>query len=330
VLARPIEVDGNRLHAGASIGITRFPQDAADPDALLRNADMALYRAKHEGRSQYRFYSPDMNSALSATRSIESGLRVAIEQGALELDYQPKFALDNGRLVGVEALVRWPHPKGGKVFPGDFIPVAEMSGLIVPLGEWVLREACRQARDWWLEGRSLTIAVNLSAVQLREVDFAALVERILAESGLAHTALELEITESVLLDPSKVAITKTLCEVIDLGVHLAIDDFGTGYSSLSYLKHFPFDRIKIDGSFVRDIGAGGKSEAIVKAIIALSHSLGKAVTAEGVESEYQLDFLRRNSCDEVQGFLLAPPCPAAEIDTIFRTLADKINWKNTG
>jgi diguanylate cyclase (GGDEF)-like protein/PAS domain S-box-containing protein len=330
VLARSFEVDGNRLHAGASIGITRFPEDATDPDALLRNADMALYRAKHEGRGKYRFYTPDMNSALSATRSIESGLRVAIEQGALRLVYQPRFALDDGRLVAVEALIRWLHPKGGDVLPGDFIPVAEISGLIVPLGEWVLREACRQARVWWLESRPLKIAVNLSAVQLREANFAALVGRILAENGLAHTALELEVTESVLIDPSKIAITKTLQEVVDLGVHLAIDDFGTGYSSLSYLKHFPFDRIKIDGSFVRDIGAGGKSEAIVKAIIALSHSLGKAVTAEGVESEYQLDFLRRNSCDEVQGFLLAPPCPAAEIDTIFRTLADKINWKNTG
>jgi EAL domain-containing protein (putative c-di-GMP-specific phosphodiesterase class I) len=266
-----------------------------------------------------------MDLALSTTRSIESGLRVAIEQGGLELNYQPKFALDDGRLAGVEALIRWPHPKGGKVLPGDFIPVAEMSGLIVPLGEWVLREACRQAQVWWLEGHPLRVAVNLSAVQLRQVDFAVLVERILAENGLAHTALELEITESVLLDPSKVAITKTLREVIDLGVHLAIDDFGTGYSSLSYLKHFPFDRIKIDGSFVRDIGAGVKSEAIVKAIIALSHSLGKAVTAEGVESEHQLDFLRDNACDEVQGFLLAPPCPAAEIDKIFRALADKIN-----
>jgi diguanylate cyclase (GGDEF)-like protein len=317
VLTRPIEIDGNRLHAGASIGITRFPQDAMDPDALLRNADMALYRAKHEGRGQYRFYSPDMNSALRATRSIESGLRLAIEQGALELDYQPKFTLDDGRLVGVEALIRWPHPKGGKVFPGDFIPVAEMSGLIVPLGEWVLREACRQARDWRLEGRSLRIAVNLSAVQLREVDFAALVERILAESGLGHAALELEVTESVLLDPSKMAITKALREVAELGVHLAIDDFGKGYSSLSYLKHFSFDRIKIDGSFVRDIGAGANSEAIVKAIIALGHNLGKAVTAEGVESEPQLDFLRRHSCDEAQGFLLAPPCPAEQIFRIF-------------
>jgi diguanylate cyclase (GGDEF)-like protein len=317
VLARPIEVDGHRLHVGASIGITRFPQDATDPDALLRNADMALYRAKHEGRGQYRFYSPDMNSALSATRSIENGLRVAIEQGALELLYQPTFALDDGRLAGVEALIRWPHPKGGKVLPGDFIPVAEMSGLIVPLGEWVLREACRQAQVWSLEGRPLRIAVNLSAVQLREVNFAALVERVLAESGLAPTALELEVTESVFLDPSKIAITKTLREVVGLGVHLAIDDFGTGYSSLSYLKHFPFDRIKIDASFVRDIGAGVETEAIVKAIIALAHSLGKAVTAEGVETQYQLDFLHGNACDEVQGFLLAPPYPAAEIGRIF-------------
>lgn len=317
VLTESFDVGGNRLHAGASIGITRFPADATDPDALLRNADMALYRAKHEGRGQFQFYSPEMNVALSTTRSVETGLRVAIEQGALELLYQPTFALDDGRLVAVEALIRWPHPKGGKVLPGDFIPVAEISGLVVPLGEWVLREACRQARTWCLEGRLLRVAVNISAVQLREVNFAALVARILAESGLTHTALELEVTESVLLDPSKVAITNTLREIVDLGVHLAIDDFGTGYSSLSYLKHFPFDRIKIDASFVRDIGAGAKSEAIVKAIIALSHSLGKEVTGEGVETPYQLAFLRGNACDEAQGFLLAPPCSAAEIGKIF-------------
>ena len=317
VLADAFEVQGNRLHIGASVGITLFPVDAADPDALLRNADMALYRAKHEGRGKYRFYTPDMNLELKATRSIESGLRVAIEQGALKLLYQPMFALGDGRPVGVEALIRLPHPQGGNVMPADFIPVAEMSGLIVPLGEWILREACRQARAWWTEGRHFRVAVNLSAVQLRQPDFAALVERTLVESSLTPTALELEVTESVFLDPSKVAIKKTLHEIAELGVHLAIDDFGTGYSSLGYLKHFPFERIKIDASFVRDIGAGGEAEAIVKAIIALGRSLGKAVTAEGVETEHQLAFLRSNACDEAQGFLLAPPRSAAEIGRTF-------------
>ena len=315
-LTAAFDIEGNRLHVGASIGISRFPADANDPDTLLRNADMALYRAKHEGRNQFRFYGPEMNHALSATRSIESGLRAAIEYGMLELFYQPTFALDDGRLAGAEALIRWPHPKGGKVYPGDFVPVAEMSGLIVPLGEWVLREACRQAQVWRRRGQTLRLAVNVSAVQLREANFAARVARILAECGLPPSALELEVTESVLLDPSKAAIAKTLREVVGLGVRLAIDDFGTGYSSLSYLKHFPFDRIKIDASFVRDIGMGRNSEAIVKAIIALSHSLGKAVTAEGVETDYQFGFLRGNGCDEAQGFLLASPHPAKEMGAI--------------
>jgi diguanylate cyclase (GGDEF)-like protein/PAS domain S-box-containing protein len=318
-LAEPLLVQGNRLHIGTSIGITLFPNDGTDPDLLLRNADMALYRAKHHGRGQYCFYSPDMDLELKATRSVEDGLRHALQHGRLELCYQPIFAIADGRVRGVEALIRWRHPGGGSVSPASFIPVAEMSGLIVPLGEWILRQACRQGRAWMNAGCRLRVAVNLSAVQLRQRDFAVLIERALDDSGLAGSALELEVTESVFLDPSKITITKTLHEVAEMGVHLAIDDFGTGYSSLGYLKHFPFDRIKIDKSFVRDIGAEANADAIVKAIIALGRSLGKSVTAEGVETEPQLAFLRRHTCDEVQGYLLGRPRTVSEIERALAT-----------
>jgi diguanylate cyclase (GGDEF)-like protein/PAS domain S-box-containing protein len=314
----PFFVQRNRLDVGASIGITVFPDDATELDLLLRNADIALYRAKRSGRGQYRCYSPDMDVELKATRSLEAGLRHALEHGTLELFYQPLFALGSGRFQGVEALIRWPHPGGGYVLPASFIPVAETSGFIVPLGEWTLRQACHQAQAWMQAGWKLRVAVNLSAVQLRQPDFAVLVERILDDSRLVPSALELEVTESVFLDPSKVAIARTLHQVAEMGVHLAIDDFGTGYSSLTYLKHLPFDRIKIDRSFARDIGAEGNADAIVRAIIALGRSLGKSVTAEGVETERQLAFLRKSTCDEVQGYLLARPTSVSEIERAFR------------
>jgi diguanylate cyclase (GGDEF)-like protein/PAS domain S-box-containing protein len=314
LLTRPFVVQGSQLYIDTSIGITLFPQDGADSDLLLRNADLALYRAKREGRGQYRFYSRDMDQELRATLSIESGLRHAIDHGGLELFYQPTFALADGSMQSVEALIRWPNPGGGHLLPASFIPIAEISGLIVPLGEWVLRTACGQAKAWKASGLNLRFAVNVSAVQLRQPDFAALVERILADSGLVASALEFEVTESVFLDPSKVVITKALNEVAELGVTLAIDDFGTGYSSLGYLKRFPFSRIKIDGSFVRDIDSEDDSKAIVKAMIALGHSLGKSVTAEGVETQTQLAFLRANTCDEVQGYLLARPRAVGEIE----------------
>lgn len=314
VFRQSFDIQGHRLHVSGSIGVTLFPDDGADADTLLRNADMALYKAKREARGVYRFYTPDMDFELKAMRSVENGLRTAIEQGALELFYQRTFAIEDLRPVGVEALVRWRHPKGGTVLPAEFIPVAELSGLIVPLGEWVLREACQQARTWWSKGQRLRVAVNLSAIQLRQRNFANVVERTLAEYGLATTALELEVTESIFLDPSRTAITDTLCDLAASGVRLAIDDFGTGFSSLAYLKHFPFDRIKIDGSFVQDIGTSKESEAIIASIIALSRNLGKAVTAECVETRTQLDFLMRNSCNEAQGFFLSAPQPSWKIN----------------
>jgi diguanylate cyclase (GGDEF)-like protein/PAS domain S-box-containing protein len=289
-LAEPFDLQGNRLHIGTSIGITLYPDDGADPDILLRNADLALYRAKHEGRGRYQFYDREMDLELRHTRSLENGLRQALEERTLELFYQPTFSLYDGRIQGVEALLRWPCPGRGQVMPESFIPIAETSGLIAPLGEWVLREACRQAQIWRKAGCHLRMAVNLSPIQLREPDFPLLVESVLAENELMGDALELEVTERVFLDPSKAAIANTLREVTDMGVKLAIDDFGTGYSSLGYLKHFPFDRIKVDASFVQDIGIESGTETIVQAIIMLSRNLGKFVTAEGVETDLQLSF----------------------------------------
>lgn len=317
LLAQPFLVDGNQLNVEASIGITLFPNDGADPDSLLRNADLALYRAKRQGRGQYRFYSRDMDVEFKATLSIERDLRQAIDHDGLELFYQPTFTLGDRRMRGVEALIRWPRPGGGHVSPANFIPIAEISGLIVPLGEWTLRAACRQAKVWTAAGMDLRFAVNVSAIQLRQPDFAMLIERVLADNGLVASALELEVTESVFLDPSMVVITKALNEVAEMGVTLAVDDFGAGSSSIGYFKHFPFDRIKIDASFVRDIDVESDARAVVKAIIALGHSLGKSVTAEGVETEAQFEFLRANACDEVQGYLLSRPKAVGEIDQTF-------------
>jgi diguanylate cyclase (GGDEF)-like protein/PAS domain S-box-containing protein len=318
-IAEPFDISGSRLYINTSVGVTLYPRDAGEPALLLRNADLALYRAKREGRGQYQFYSPDMDLELRVTRNLENGLRRALKEGTLELFYQPTYSLADGRIQSVEALVRWRHEDGGHVMPASFIPIAETSGLIVPLGEWVLREACRQAQVWSNSGYDLRVAVNVSAIQLREPTFALLVERVLADNKLGGNVLELEVTERVFLDPSKTAITETLRQVTGMGVRLAIDDFGTGYSSLGYLKNFPFDRIKIDASFVQDIGIESGTETIVKAIIGLSRSLGKSVTAEGVETNLQLSFLRHNMCDEAQGFLLAHPAPADSIAQSLKT-----------
>ena len=325
LLNQPFAIQGNQLRIDTCIGITLFPQDGAVGDRLLHNADLALYRAKREGRGQYRFYSNDMDLELKATLSVESELRHAIEQDRLELYYQPTFAVADGRVHGVETLIRWPRPDGDYKMPTSLIPSTEISGLIVPLGEWTLRTACREAKTWIAAGLGLRLAVNVSAIQLRQPAFAGLVEHILADSGLAATDLELEVTENVFLDPSMAVITKALNEVAELGVTLAIDDFGAGRSSLGYLKQFPFNRIKIDTSFVHDIDTDGDSKAIIKAIIALGHSLNKSVTAQGVETKTQLSFLRANACDEVQGYLLAEPRAGGEIEqALYRRMMNYI------
>jgi diguanylate cyclase len=313
-LRPPFTVEGQRVHVSASLGVTLFPDDGATSERLMRNADMALYRAKADGRRSGAFYRPEMDRELQASRSLQSGLRHALEHGGLGLVYQPVFDVRGRQVVAVEALLRWRHPGGGEVPPATFIPIAEASGLIQPLGAWTLQQACRQAAAW--RGAGLKVAVNVSVAQLRDPEFLPTLRRAIRAAGILAASLELEVTESVFLDPSKDLIVGTLHEIAALGVALAIDDFGAGYSSLGYLKHLPFDKVKIDGSFVRDIGRDRESTAIVAAVIALGHTLGKRVTAEGVEEEAQFAFLAECGCDLAQGYLLGRPQPAEAINPV--------------
>src|SRR5262245_8477536 len=299
-----LDVNGQRLRTNLSIGVAIYPADGSDAAALLANADAALYRAKQEGRGTIRFFESDMDKRLRERRALQHDLRSAVENGELTLHYQPQ-ALIGGEIVGFEALLRWHHPSRGNVPPNTFIPLAEESGLIITIGEWVLREACREAASW---PRPLHIAVNLSPVQFRHGDLAGLVHSILLETGLSPGRLELEITEGVLIgDFSRaVAILRRLKAV---GVRIAMDDFGAGYSSLSYLQSFPFDTIKIDRAFISNVDCNPQSAAIVRAVIGLARGLSVPVVAEGVETRDQLAFLAREACDEVQGYLVGKPAP---------------------
>jgi len=315
-LERPFTVETQRVHVTASLGVTLFPDDGDTPERLMRNADMALYRAKAAGRRASAFYRPEMDRELQASRSLQAGLRRALEGEGLSLVYQPVFGVRSRQVVAVEALVRWRHPGGGHVPPATFIPIAETSGLIQPLGAWVLREACRQAAAWAAVGVRLQVAVNVSVAQLRDPELLPALHKAIEAAGIAPTSLELEVTESVFLDPSRDLVLEALHEIAGLGATLAIDDFGAGYSSLGYLKHFPFHKVKIDGSFVRDIGRDAESTAIVAAVIKLGHALGKQVTAECIESERQLAFLAAQGCDLAQGHLLGRPQPAEAIDRL--------------
>jgi diguanylate cyclase (GGDEF)-like protein/PAS domain S-box-containing protein len=303
-VAADLDVDGQLLRASLSIGIAIYPTDGDNAKALIANADAALYRAKAEGRSRTSFFDVAMDTRLHERRALQHELRSALARGELALHYQPQ-ALMNGEVVGLEALVRWRNPTRGMVSPGVFIPLAEESGLIIPIGEWVLREACREAASW---PRPLRVAVNLSPIQFRHGDLPGLVLSALLESGLAPARLELEITEGVLVEDFSRAVS-ILQRLKGLGVRIAMDDFGTGYSSLSYLQAFPFDKIKIDQSFISNIGANPQSAAIVRAVIGLARGLQLPVLAEGVETKDQLAFLSEEACDEVQGYFLGRPQP---------------------
>jgi diguanylate cyclase (GGDEF)-like protein len=303
-LAEDVVIDGHHLHVGLSIGVAIFPTDGNTATALLANADAALYRAKAEGRGTIRFFEADMDKRLRERRALQHDLRSAIERGQLRLHYQPQVRMD-GSAIGFEALVRWQHPVRGTVPPGSFIPVAEESGAIIAIGQWILREACREAASW---PRPLQIAVNLSPVQFRHGDLPGLVHAVLLETGLAADRLELEITEGVLIGDFSRAVS-ILRRLKALGVRIAMDDFGTGYSSLSYLQSFPFDKIKIDQAFISNLDRNVQSTAIIRAVIGLGHGLNLPVSAEGVETEEQMNFLVRESCDEVQGFLFGRPQP---------------------
>ena len=312
-LRQPIRVEGHELHTGASIGITLFPQDGEDIDALMKGADAAMYHAKGAGRGGYHFYTPAMNLASQERLAMEQGLRTAVERGELFLQYQPQVAVSGLRTVAVEALLRWRHPSMGLVSPARFIPVAEETGQIAAIGRWVLDEALAQLARWRAEGLTgLRVAVNVSAHQLRDDQFAPTVAAALLRHGVPGAALELEVTESTAMrDPLRTAVQ--LQQLRQLGVSLAIDDFGTGYSSLAYLKQLPLNHLKLDRSFVMDIERDPNDAAICAATITLAHALGLSVVAEGVETVAQLDYLRDLGCDLVQGYLFSRPLDAADL-----------------
>lgn len=308
-MAAPFDLQGHHVVIGASVGVSLAPTDGDDADELLKKADMALYRAKADGRGAYHFFERAMDEQLQARRALELDLRRALQAGEFELFYQPLYHLGDERVTGCEALLRWRHPERGMVSPADFIPLAEEIGLIVQLGEWVLRRACAEAANW---PEHVRLAVNLSPAQFRDRGLVRTVVSALAASGLPAQRLELEITESVLLQDSQANMTM-LHDLKALGVRISMDDFGTGYSSLSYLRSFPFDKIKIDQTFVRDILHDSDAMAIIKAVLDLGASMGVVTTAEGVETQAQLDALRQQGCAEIQGYFISRPAPASEI-----------------
>ncbi|MET1028768.1 MAG: GGDEF domain-containing phosphodiesterase, partial [Dongiaceae bacterium] len=303
----------------ASMGISRYPVSGEDEQTLMKNADVAMYRAKEEGKNNFKFYAETMNSHSFERLALESSLRLALERGEFALHYQPKLAVGSNEITGMEALLRWQHPALGMVAPIKFIPIAEETGLIVPIGIWVLKTACMQNVAWQKSGLPhLCMAVNLSPRQFADDNLLRDIADALAESGMDPNLLELEITEGMLMHDVDKAM-KTLTALRDMGIQLAIDDFGTGYSSLSQLKRFPVNTIKVDRSFVRDLETNADDRGITQAIIAMGKTLSLTVIAEGVETEGQLDFLRQNHCDEFQGFYFSKAVPADEFAALMRS-----------
>jgi predicted signal transduction protein with EAL and GGDEF domain len=311
-----MKVEGHDIRVGSSIGIAIAPAHGDDPDELLKHADTALYRAKADGRRTFRLFEAEMNIRALARRSLEADLRGALDRGEFELHYQPFVNVVSNQVTGFEALIRWHHPDKGLISPADFIPLAEETGLINPIGDWVLRQACLDAAAW---PAGLQIAVNLSPVQLRNRALPRFVILALAAARLDPKRLELEITETALLQDDE-ALLASLHHLRALGVRIAMDDFGTGYSSLKYLRSFPFDKIKIDRSFVKELGIRADCAAIVRAVAELGRSLAMITTAEGVETEAQLSHLKQEGCTEVQGYLFSKPRPASELASLISTL----------
>jgi diguanylate cyclase (GGDEF)-like protein/PAS domain S-box-containing protein len=317
-LRQPWVLNGQEFRITTSIGIAMFPNDGEDADSLLRNADTAMYRAKEQGRDNFQLYTPDMNARIAERLALENSLRHGLERGELLVYYQPQVDIASGKIVGMEALVRWQHPERGLVFPAEFIPVAEETGLIVPLGEWVLRTACAQNKAWQAAGfPPMRVAVNLSARQFQQRDLIEVVDEVLTETGLEARWLQLEITEGVAMQDveSNIAVLRELRE---MGVQIAIDDFGTGHSSLSYLSRLPIDVVKIDQSFIQDLTTDPNDAAIARSIIVMAHNLKLRVIAEGVETEEQLAFLKKRRCDEMQGYLFSKPAPAEAFEEMLR------------
>lgn len=316
VLKPSFDLEGHEIFVTASVGISLFPLDGEDCESLIKNAGAALYRARNSGGNTYEFYTSDMHAIASKRLALETSLRHAIENDKLILHYQRRLAVDSLEITGVEALVRWQHPQLGLVPPADFIPLAEETGLILPLGEWVLRAACSQNRKWQDKGfAQMRMGVNISARHLQEQSLAGTVAQILHETGLSPEFLELELTESSIMSNAEAAID-VLTQLKTMGVTISIDDFGTGFSSLSYLKRLPIDALKIDQSFVRDVTTDPDDAALVMAIITLAHNLRLRVVAEGVETEEQLRFLRLLRCDEIQGHIFEKPLPAEALERL--------------
>ena len=318
LLAEPFQLDGHQVVIGGSLGIALGERGNRDGARLMQQADLAMYQAKEDGRGGFRFYDASMNERLQRRKALENDLRQALAEGQFSLVFQPQVQMVNGtrvqRITGAEALLRWQHPVTGNMPPDQFIPLAEQTNLILPIGEWVLREACRTAAAW---PEALTVAVNVSTVQFRQPGFVALVERVLAETGLPGRRLELEITESIMVADTAESVA-TMSRLRSLGIKLAMDDFGTGYSSLGYLRQFKFDKIKIDKSFIKHLGERGESEAIVRAVVGMSHAMGVQSNAEGVETEHQSQMLLEEGCTEMQGYLFGRPMSA----TAFAELID--------
>ncbi|QEY65634.1 EAL domain-containing protein [Metapseudomonas lalkuanensis] len=325
-LRMPMTVGGHELVISGSLGISLLPENARDISALISQANMAMQHAKHLGGNTFQFFTDNLQACTLERLQMENQLRKAIEEGQLEVFYQPKLGLADNSLNAAEALVRWRHPQQGLVPPGDFIGLAEETGLIAPIGEFVLRQACQQAREWQRQGLAdIRVSVNLSMHQLRQGNLVSLVRQVLEETGLQARLLELELTESHLLENVENVIA-TFHQLRQIGVKLAIDDFGTGYSSLSYLKRFPVDCVKIDQTFIRDLSAGSEDAAITRAIIAMAHSLELKVVAEGVENQEQLSFLRSQRCDEIQGYLISPPVEAPQFVCLLKEQATAL-WR---
>jgi diguanylate cyclase (GGDEF)-like protein/PAS domain S-box-containing protein len=315
----PHEVASMRITVQASIGISLYPENGHDIGTLIKHADVAMYRAKEEGRNNFKFFTPEMNSRINLLFSMEKDLRLALERGEFHLHFQPQMDMSSGMLCGAEALIRWRHPEKGMISPVDFIPIAEETGQINAIGEWVLQTVCGKIAAWREQGLCpFPVAVNLSLHQLLQPDLAQLITSIVREHALDPDLLELEVTESILLSDAQIALD-FLTSMRELGVRLSIDDFGTGYSSLSYLKKMPVNKLKIDRSFINDILTDQSDEAIVRSIIALGHHFKLSVIAEGIEESQQLDFLRSLGCDEMQGYYFARPLPENEFVEFVRT-----------
>ena len=317
-VSQPWTDNGQEYGLSCSIGVSCFPQDGDESGALLRSADAAMYQAKASGRSTYHFYTPELNQAVSERLELENSLRHALEREEFRVYYQPRIDVASSRIVGAEALIRWDCPGKGIVPPDSFISIAEETGLIIPIGQWILREACRQNSAWRRAGLPpIAVSVNLSPIQFRHTGLVDSVAAALTEAGLDPKSLELEVTESFVMHDAE-RINVAMQSLKALGVDIAVDDFGTGYSSLSYLKRFPVDRLKVDKSFVRDIDSDPDDAAIVRAIITLGHALNLRVVAEGVETAAHLDYLKLHGCDEVQGYYFSRPVPASQLESLLR------------